>query len=221
MKSPAWFFFLAVESSQSVGSAVAQNTKEDEMKKLAEREILLKANIKASPDGTRTYVLGKSLESLEGGKGILVLLYPARTMENLHVEDSTDIHLLNHMKELGLKEYGIATLFSAVTQSKLFTRGFALDAENLNYIKDSVFGELKSPAEKIRAERLPENGRQLSDSSIFLTVYGAECIQSNRGGHSPEHSTVLSGRRYPDAEFHSYSISSTVSSAFQPERKAY
>ena len=102
------------------------------MKKLAEKEILLKTSIKALPDGTRTYFLGKSLESLEGGKGIFVLLYPTRTMENLHVEDSTNVHLLNHMKELGLKEYGIVNLFSTVTQSKLSTRGLALDTENLN-----------------------------------------------------------------------------------------
>lgn len=149
MKSPAWFFFLAVESSQSVGSAVAQDTKGDEMKKLAEKEILLKTSITALPDGTRTYFLGKSLESLEGGKGIFVLLYPTRTMENLHVEDSTNVHLLNHMKELGLKEYGIVNLFSTVTQSKLSTRGLALDTENLNYIKESIFREIKSPADKV------------------------------------------------------------------------
>jgi hypothetical protein len=102
---------MAVESSQRVDSAAAQNTKGDKMKKLAEKEILLKTSIKASPNGTRTYFLGKSLESLEGGKGIFVLLYPTRIMENLHIEDSTNVHLLNHMRELGLKEYGIVILF--------------------------------------------------------------------------------------------------------------
>ncbi|MCI9072040.1 MAG: hypothetical protein HFH80_04395 [Lachnospiraceae bacterium] len=40
------------------------------MKKLVEKEILLKTSIKASADGARTYALEKSLESLEGGKGI-------------------------------------------------------------------------------------------------------------------------------------------------------
>lgn len=119
------------------------------MKKLAEKEILLKTSIKASPDGARTYSLGKSLESLEGGKGIFILLYPTRTMENLHVEDSTNVHLLNHMKELGLKEYVIVNLFSTVTQSKLSTRGLTLDTENLNYIRESIFKELKNPTDKV------------------------------------------------------------------------
>lgn len=119
------------------------------MKKLVEKEILLKTSIKASPDGARTYSLGKSLESLEGGKGIFILLYPTRTMENLHVEDSTNVHLLNHMKELGLKEYVIVNLFSTVTQSKLSTRGLTLDTENLNYIKESIFRGLRNQTDKV------------------------------------------------------------------------
>ncbi len=158
MKSPAWFFFLAVEFYQSVGSAVAQNTKGDEMKKLAEKEILLKTSIKALPDGTRTYFLGKSLESLEGAKGIFVLLYPARTMENLHVEDSTNVHLLNHMKELGLKEYGIVNLFSTVTQSKLSTRGLALDTAGIR--KDKTNPKLMT-ARQVQEEYLNIDIRRL------------------------------------------------------------
>lgn len=40
-------------------------------------------------------------------------------------------------------------LFSTVTQSKLSTRGLALDTENLKYIKESIFREIKSPADKV------------------------------------------------------------------------
>lgn len=119
------------------------------MKKLVEKEILLKTSIKASADGEKTYLLGKSVEVLEGGRGIFILLYPTRNTENIHVEDSTNVHLLNHMKELGLKEYVIVNLFSTVTQSKLSTRGLALDKENLDYIKESVFKGLNNPADKV------------------------------------------------------------------------
>lgn len=101
------------------------------MQKLVKKEIIFKTKITASSDGTRTYCLTKSVEDLKGGKGIFILLYPTRTIENLHVEDSTNVHLLNHLKELGLREYMIVNLFATVTQSKLSTRGIALDKDNL------------------------------------------------------------------------------------------
>lgn len=119
------------------------------MQKSVEKEIMLKTKITASPDGTRTYSLAKSVNDLEGGKGIFVLLYPTRTIENLHVEDSTNVHLLNHLKELGLREYIIINLFSTVTQSRLSTRGITLDNDNLTYIKDNVFKKLDIQADKI------------------------------------------------------------------------
>ena len=81
------------------------------MQKVIEKENVLVTRISASPDGSRTYSLTKTIKGLEGGKGIFVLLYPTRTIENLHVEDSTNVHLLNHMKELGLSEYIIVNLF--------------------------------------------------------------------------------------------------------------
>ena len=55
------------------------------MRKLVEKEITLKTRITASSDGTRTYCLTKSVEDLKGGKGIFILLYPTRTIENLYV----------------------------------------------------------------------------------------------------------------------------------------
>lgn len=119
------------------------------MQKLVEKEITLKTRITASSDGTRTYSLTKSVEDLKGGKGIFILLYPTRTIENLHVEDSTNVHLLNHLKELGLREYMIVNLFATVTQSKLSTRGIALDKDNLAYIKDNVFKNLNIQADKV------------------------------------------------------------------------
>lgn len=66
------------------------------MQKLIETETSLKTKITTSPDGTRTYAITKTIESLSGGRGIFVLLYPTRTPENLHVEDSTNVHILNH-----------------------------------------------------------------------------------------------------------------------------
>ena len=119
------------------------------MQKVIEKENVLVTRISASPDGSRTYSLTKTLKGLEGGKGILVLLYPTRTIENLHVEDSTNVHLLNHMKELGLSEYIIVNLFSTVTQSKLSTRGIVLDNDNLSFVKDKIFKGLNPSEDKV------------------------------------------------------------------------
>lgn len=119
------------------------------MQKVVEKENMLVTRISASPDGSRTYSLTKTIKGLEGGKGIFVLLYPTRTIENLHVEDSTNVHLLNHMKELGLSEYIIVNLFSTVTQSKLSTRGIVLDNDNLSFVKDKIFKELNTSEDKV------------------------------------------------------------------------
>ena len=119
------------------------------MQKVIEKENRLITKITASADGSRTYSLTKTVEGLEGGKGIFVLLYPTSTIENLYVEDSTNVHLLNHMKELGLSGYIIVNLFSTVTQSKLSTRGIVLDTDNLNYVRDKIFKALSAPEDKI------------------------------------------------------------------------
>lgn len=39
---------------------------------------------------------------MEQKVGEFVPLYPTRTLDSLHVEDSTNGHILNHMQELGL-----------------------------------------------------------------------------------------------------------------------
>lgn len=119
------------------------------MQKLIEKENILKTKIIASSDNTKTYVLTKTIEGLQGGRGVFILLYPTRTTENLHVEDSTNMHLLNHLKELGLSEYIIVNLFSTVTQSKLSTRGLLLDRNNLDYIKNNIFKSLDNATDKV------------------------------------------------------------------------
>lgn len=119
------------------------------MSKIMEKEIALKTKIIASTEGDRTYAITKTVEGMEGGRGIFVLLYPTRNIENLHVEDSTNVHLLNHMKELGLSSYTVVNLFATVTQSKLSTRGIELDAENMKYIKEKVFKGLDAEKDKV------------------------------------------------------------------------
>ena len=119
------------------------------MQKLTEKESVLRTKVTATADGSRTYSIVKSIEGASGGRGIFILLYPTRTLDNLHVEDSTNVHILNHLQELGLGEYVVVNLFSTVTQSKLSTKGLALDTDNLNYIRDKVFKGLDENKDKV------------------------------------------------------------------------
>ena len=119
------------------------------MQKVIEKENVLMTRITASADGSKTYSLAKTIKGMDGGKGVFVLLYPTRTIENLHVEDSTNVHLLNHVKELGLSGYIIVNLFSRVTQSRLSTRGIVLDRDNLDFVRDKVFKGLNASADKV------------------------------------------------------------------------
>ena len=120
------------------------------MQKLKEKESILSTKLTASTDGSSTYSIVKTIDGASaGGKGIFVLLYPTRNLDNLHVEDFTNVHILNHMQELGLGGYVIVNLFSTVTQTKLSTRGIALDTDNLNYIRDKVFKEVDESKDKV------------------------------------------------------------------------
>lgn len=96
-------------------------------------------SLATSEDGEYTYRFTKEFEELEGKRAILILLYPTRTAENYHVEDSTINHIMKHMKKLGLKSYTIINLFSHVVKKRLSTRGLEVDKTNLQYIQKEIF----------------------------------------------------------------------------------
>ena len=119
------------------------------MQKLKEKESVLRTKLTASTDGSRTYSIAKTIDEATGGKGIFVLLYPTHNLDNLHVEDSTNVHIMSHMQELELGGYVIVNLFSTVSQTKLSARRLALDTDNLNYIKDKVLKEVDESKDKV------------------------------------------------------------------------
>lgn len=118
------------------------------MQHLISTEVSVKTKILSTKDGTKTFSIIKEIDCIEGGgHGYFILLYPTRTADNAYIEDSTNNHILNHMKELGLKSYTIINLFSKVTQSRLSLSGLSVDEENMDFIKEQVF------------ENLPENSK--------------------------------------------------------------
>lgn len=112
------------------------------MEKLKLHELHMVTKITTSEDSEKTFSFEKELEDVNGKHGIFVLLYPTRNVENCHVEDSTNVHLLNHLKELNMASYTVINLFATVTKSKLSTRNLEVDEENLKYIATNIFEKI-------------------------------------------------------------------------------
>lgn len=97
--------------------------------------------VTASMDGKHTYSVRKTLNGIEGGKAVIVLLYPTRNVKNVFTDDSTMTHLTSHMPELGINDITIINLFSNVVKSKLSARGLEVDADNLSYIEKEIMSK--------------------------------------------------------------------------------
>lgn len=119
------------------------------MPKLAQKEITTTTKIVTSEDGTKTFSITRSVPGMEGEHAVFILLYPTRNAGNCFIDDSTNTHLMNHMKELGLQSYTIVNLFATVTQSRLSLKGLQTDEENLIFLKEQIFLKMKGEKEKV------------------------------------------------------------------------
>ena len=89
-------------------------------------------------NGDRTYEIKRRIEGYKGDKAILIGLYPTIDGDNITKIDSTQLHLINHMKELGLNEVRIMNLYSEVFDRKPTTSQLTYDKENFEYITQAV-----------------------------------------------------------------------------------
>lgn len=112
------------------------------MPKLKQNEMHMITRIVTSENGEKTFSYTKELQGVDGDRAILIMLYPTRNTDNYHVEDSTSMHIQDHMRELGLSSYTVVNLFGAVTKSRLSVRGLVEDEENLIYIKEQVLSKI-------------------------------------------------------------------------------
>lgn len=112
------------------------------MTKLKENEVHIITRIITSETGEETFSYTKELQGIGGKNGIFIMLYPTRNEENFHVEDSTSMHIQNHMIELELNSYTVVNLFSKVTKSRLSVKGLTVDTENLEYIEKEIFSKI-------------------------------------------------------------------------------
>ena len=79
----------------------------------------IKTELVSSDDGENTYAVTKTLEGVQGDKAVMVLMYPTRNAENIHSDDTTLLHIISHMQDMGLSEITIINLFSKVVKTKL------------------------------------------------------------------------------------------------------
>ena len=84
--------------------------------------------------GNHTYEIKKTIDGFKGDKAILIGLYPTVDGDNITKIDSTQLHLINHMKELGLNEVRIMNLYSEVFDRKPTTSQLTYDKDNFEYI---------------------------------------------------------------------------------------
>lgn len=88
--------------------------------------------------GNHTYEIKKTIDGFKGDKAILIGLHPTVDGDNITKIDSTQLHLINHMKELGLNEVRIMNLYSEVFDRKPTTSQLTYDKENFEYITQAV-----------------------------------------------------------------------------------
>ena len=88
--------------------------------------------------GNHTYEIKKTIEGFKGESAILIGLYPTIDGDNITRIDSTQLHLINHMKELGLCEVRIMNLYPDVFDRKPSTVQLSYDKENFEYIMQAI-----------------------------------------------------------------------------------
>lgn len=93
----------------------------------------IETDLIVSDDGLHTYETIKRLVGVEGECGYLISLYPTRNKDNIFSNDSTLIHIVSHIPELGFNELHIINLFSKVIHGKMSVRGLEVDRENMKY----------------------------------------------------------------------------------------
>ena len=146
------------------------------MNRMKESTIRMTTTLLASNDGKNTYAYNKEMIGVTGKRGIFILLYPTRDESNFHVEDMTNVHILNHMMEFGLSSYTIVNLFSQVTKSRLSTRGLLVDEENMKYIENEIFGKmvLEDTIVVVAWGNSHQTSRAVSQSKLRILEYWLE-----------------------------------------------
>lgn len=95
--------------------------------------------VTGTEDEKETYEICRTL-SENGGKAIVIELYPTISVKEPFSMDVSTLHLLNHAEELGWGEIRIINLYPRVFKSKPTVAQLTESNENFEYIKDMLKG---------------------------------------------------------------------------------
>ena len=100
----------------------------------------LKTTVVADDEQMHVYEICREFDT-DGDEVILLTLYP--TLVEPNTFDLSSVHLMNHASDGGLmfKKVRFVFLYSKVANSKLSTKGLAVDEDNLNYLRE-IIGKL-------------------------------------------------------------------------------
>lgn len=132
-------------------------------------------------NGDRTYEIKRRIEGYKGDKAILIGLYPAIDGDNITKIDSTQLHLINHMKEMGLSEVRIMNLYSEVFERKPTVSQLTYDTENFEYISKAVNEADTDSCKLIIAYGSSLGGNKMTNTikHNLLTVISKSRIKNN------------------------------------------
>lgn len=104
---------------------------------MEETKFTLETTVVGTADGRETYEVRKKF-STEGKTAILIALYPTVSMLNPMITDTSTMHLLNHVHEMGYNEIRITNIFSTVFGRKPSAKQLHESEENMQYVENLI-----------------------------------------------------------------------------------
>lgn len=120
---------------------------------MKEKTTVIRTTIVSSDDNQHTYEIRKELldqdnQPIKGDAAVLIGMYPTVTTEDGYKLDTTALHILSKMEELGLRTVRIINLFSKVCKARLSAKGLEVDKANFDYI-EKIMKEKDFPSYKV------------------------------------------------------------------------
>ena len=134
-----------------------------------------------SDDGKRNYEIIREISGddiKDGKEAVLVTICPSDSALGELKLDSTSTHIINHLKELGIKRLSIINLFSQITNSRMSCKGLEVDKENMEYIEAKM------------------KNKQLQDT-LFIIGWGSAMKTSDAVNLSKQKVLTMYKKYYP------------------------
>ena len=158
-----------------------------------------------SDDGKRNYEIIREISGddiKEGKEAVLVTICPSDSALGELKLDSTSTHIINHLKELGLKRLSIINLFSKITNSRMSCKGLEVDTDNMEYIESKM------------------KNKQLEDT-LFIIGWGSAMKTSDAVNLSKQKVLTMYKKYYPKNQLYQLNASNTGSKQLNAPHPLY